>query len=53
MINTVINKTEQKTQRGSLYMRPSTWTAIQKILKVQIKYIKKVQKHCIESVDDN
>lgn len=37
MINTVVNKSELKTQRGSVYMRPSTWTAISKILKVEGK----------------
>lgn len=37
MINTVVNKSELKTQRGSVYMRPSTWAAISKILKVEGK----------------
>lgn len=37
MINTVVDKSEPKTRRGSLYMRESTWDAIYKILKVQGK----------------
>ena len=30
--NSVINRKETKTRRGNIFMRPSTWAAIQKIL---------------------
>lgn len=32
---TIINHDEYKTRRGNIILRPSTWTAIQKILKIE------------------
>lgn len=34
MVNNVIDKSEYKTRRGNIIMRPSTWKAISKILAV-------------------
>lgn len=31
----VINRQETKTRRGNIFIRPSTWNAVQKILKVK------------------
>lgn len=31
----VINRQEAKTRRGNIFVRPSTWSAAQKILKVK------------------